>query len=221
MKKSIKKFVFSNSCLWKIYLLIRGLRKRGSLKITNNGMIRIKKTIRGNDNQLIVGKGTILNGTVIHMIGNNNKIVFGSNVNIGKECSFWTEGNNITITIGNDTTFNSKVHVNAQENNTSITIGNDCMFSNSIIIRTSDSHPIYDITSGERINSAKNVLIEDHVWIAPNSKVMKGVVIGSGSIIGSDTMVTKDVPSNTLAVGHPAKVVKKGIKWTKEDVIFK
>lgn len=42
--------------------------------------------------------------------------------------------------------------------------------------------------------------------------------IGDGTIIGSDTMVTKDIPGNSCAVGHPAKVVKSNIKWTRDQV---
>ena len=91
------------------------------------------------------------------------------------------------------------------------------MFSNTIIIRTSDSHPIYN-NQGIRINPAKSIHVGDHVWIAPNSKIMKGVTIGNGSIIGSDTIVTKDIPDNVLAVGHPAKVVKTDIRWTREAI---
>ena len=94
-------------------------------------------------------------------------------------------------------------------------------FSNKIIVRTSDSHPIYDLTSGERINSPKPVIIGRHVWIAPDSKIMKGAIIGDGCIIGSNTMVSKQIPANALAVGMPAKVVKEGVRWTREDIIFK
>lgn len=45
---------------------------------------------------------------------------------------------------------------------------------------------------------------------------MKGVRIEEGSIIGTDTIVTKNIPAHALAVGHPAKIVKSEIKWTRE-----
>lgn len=93
------------------------------------------------------------------------------------------------------------------------------MFSNKIIIRTSDSHPIYDIESNKRINPAKNIHIGNHVWIAPQSTIMKGVNIGDGAIIGSHTLVTKDVNNNSLVVGYPAREVKSKINWTREDII--
>lgn len=131
-------------------------------------------------------------------------------------CSFWMEGNNITIIIGDNTTFTHTVHFCAQEDNTSIIVGNDCMFANTIIVRTSDSHPIIDIESKQRINPAKNVTIGNHVWIAPHTKIMKGAKIGDNTIIGSNTMVSKEIPSNCLAVGAPAKIVKTGVTWTRD-----
>ena len=42
---------------------------------------------------------------------------------------------------------------------------------------------------------------------------MKGVSIGNGSVIGMDTMVTKNIPDNCIAVGKPAKVIKNKIYW--------
>lgn len=172
----------------------------------------------GKDNFILIEEGASLHDVTIRIRGNNNLIVFGKECYVGKNCSFWMEGNNISICIGEKSTFTHSVHFCAQEDNSKITVGNDCMFSNNIIVRTSDSHPIYNIDTSVRINEAKSVNIGDHVWIAPNSKIMKGVSIGAGTIIGSDSMVTRDIPSNVLAVGHPAKVVKEKIKWTREDV---
>ena len=96
------------------------------------------------------------------------------------------EGDNISITIGAKTTFTHTVHFCAQENDMFIVVGEDCMFSNSIVVRTSDSHPIYDIRTHTRINPPKPVVVGSHVWIAPNSKIMKGADIGDGAIIGSN-----------------------------------
>lgn len=214
----LKRLVFKIPCLWKFCLALR--KKKGELSISSKGLYRINKEIIGSGHSLIIGDNTILNDTVIHMTGRNNKIIIGSNCIIGQGCSFWCEGVNAVIEIGDNTTFTRDIHLNAQEDNKKIAIGNDCMFSNTIIIRTSDSHPIYD-NQGNRINFADDVIIGNHVWIAPNSKVMKGSIIGDGSIIGSDTMVTKTLPNNCLAVGHPARIVKSDISWSREDVVLK
>jgi len=51
-------------------------------------------------------------------------------------------------------------------------------------------------------------IIEDNVWIGANCIIMKGVAIGEGSIIGANSVVTKDIPAYSIAVGSPAKVIK-------------
>lgn len=137
---------------------------------------------------------------------------------VGQNCSFWMEGNHITIEIGASTTFTHTVHFCAQEDNSSIRIGEDCMFSNNIVVRTSDSHPIYDLNTRQRINPAKNVSIGRHVWIAPNTKIMKGAKIGNNAIIGSNTIITNEIPCNCLAVGAPGKIVKTDVDWTREKL---
>lgn len=90
------------------------------------------------------------------------------------------------------------------------------MLSNHIIIRTSDSHSIYDLGTQIRLNSAMPIVIGNHVWIAPHSIIMKGAKIFDNAIIGSNTMVNKEVPVASLIVGMPMKVVKQNIHWTRE-----
>lgn len=51
--------------------------------------------------------------------------------------------------------------------------------------------------------------IGENVWIGENVIVLKGVTIGKGSIIGSASVVTKSIPEGCIAVGSPAKVIKK------------
>lgn len=135
---------------------------------------------------------------------------------LGQGCSIWCEGNGIEISFGDDCTFTHDSQICAQENDVSITIGNDCMFSHHVNVRTSDSHIIYSLEDGKRLNYPSNVLVGDHVWFAPESKVFKGVTIGNGSIIGTGAIITKDVPEYSLAVGIPAKVVKQGVSWNRD-----
>ena len=57
------------------------------------------------------------------------------------------------------------------------------------------------------------VKIGNHVWIGTRAIIMKGVTIGDGAIIGAGAIVTKDVPSNSVVVGFPAKVIRENIEW--------
>lgn len=58
------------------------------------------------------------------------------------------------------------------------------------------------------INDQK-VVIGDNVWIGDNSVILPGVEIGKGSIIGANSVVTKSIPDYSIAVGIPARLVKK------------
>ncbi|MGK0447171.1 MAG: lipopolysaccharide O-acetyltransferase, partial [Polaribacter sp.] len=49
---------------------------------------------------------------------------------------------------------------------------------------------------------------EDNVWIGQSVSVLKGVTIGFGSIIGANSVVTKDIPAHCIAVGSPAQVIR-------------
>ena len=167
-----------------------------------------------------MGEDSFLQKPLIRIVGSNNTIEFGDHCSMGRDCTFWLDGNNMRITIGSHTTFTRNCNFTCQEDGMSITVGEDCMFSNTIVVRTSDSHKMYNVETGERINPPKDVRIGNHVWIAPNSKVMKGASIGDGSIVGSNTMVTKPMPENSLIVGMPAKVVKQGVSWSRENIFW-
>jgi acetyltransferase-like isoleucine patch superfamily enzyme len=53
------------------------------------------------------------------------------------------------------------------------------------------------------------VIIEDHVWIGSRAIILPGVVVGHHSVIGAGSVVAKDVPANCLAVGSPARIVRR------------
>lgn len=52
------------------------------------------------------------------------------------------------------------------------------------------------------------IIINKHVWIGANSTICKGCNIGEGSVVGANSVVTKTIPPNVLAVGSPAKIIK-------------
>ncbi|MEW5859288.1 MAG: DapH/DapD/GlmU-related protein, partial [Cyanobacteriota bacterium] len=55
----------------------------------------------------------------------------------------------------------------------------------------------------------KPVIIEEDVWIACNSIILRGVTIGKCSVIGAGSVVTKDVPAWTIVAGNPARIIGK------------
>lgn len=216
IKEIIKKhhglYVIANRILSIITLI------SGGVKIINHGNGRFKKDVYGKNNSVYIGYGTMIHNCTIQIRGNNNKIIIGCNCMLRNRISFWITGNNCSIILGNGITFQHSNHFNCQEDGCSIVVGDDCMFSNNIIVRTSDSHPIYDMNTGKRLNLAKDIRIGNHVWIAPNSRIMKGSDISDGCVVGSNTLVTKYIPSNVLVVGMPAKIVRQDIRWERRFI---
>jgi len=56
---------------------------------------------------------------------------------------------------------------------------------------------------------SEDIVIEEGVWIGANSIILPGVTIGKNSVVGAGSIVTKSIPSFSIAVGNPAKVIKK------------
>lgn len=91
-----------------------------------------------------------------------------------------------------------------------VKIGNDVMFAQNIVA-SGLNHGYEDVSlppSVQKVNTAQ-ITIADNVWIGANSVITAGVSIGKHAIIGGGSVVTKNVPEYTVAVGNPAKVVKK------------
>ena len=85
-----------------------------------------------------------------------------------------------------------------------IEIGNNCMLAEGAFITDADWHDSYHrIFPGKRAR----VRLEDNVWLGHGVTVCKGVTIGENSIIGAASVVTRDVPANTIAAGNPAKAI--------------
>jgi acetyltransferase-like isoleucine patch superfamily enzyme len=89
-----------------------------------------------------------------------------------------------------------------------IRIGEGVIIAHNVFIRDSDSHQLV----GNR-EPTQPIIIGDHVWIGLNSVVLKGVTIGSGSVIAAGSVVTRSIPEKCLAAGNPAKVIRENINW--------
>ncbi len=74
-----------------------------------------------------------------------------------------------------------------------------------VIILDSDFHDVRDHTRTPR---SRPVIIGDRVWLGNRVTILPGVSIGDDSVIGAGTVVVKSVPSRSVAVGNPARVVK-------------
>lgn len=69
-------------------------------------------------------------------------------------------------------------------------------------------HPLDAETRNTGLESAKPITVGNNVWFGGNAVVMPGVTIGDNCVIGAGSVVTKDIPPNSLAVGNPCKVIR-------------
>ncbi len=175
---------------------------------------RIRLIIHGNNNTIIVGKGCKLTGVKLNILGDNHSLIIDYNCTIDSG-DFCFEDNGCKISIGNNTIIHNNFHIAALDNG-NVSIGNGCLFSSFVDLRTSDSHSIVDLRSNNRINPGRNVTIGDRVWLGMGVAVLKGGEIGNDSIIGYRSIVTDKIPSNVIAVGIPAKVIKNNVEWSTE-----
>ena len=86
-----------------------------------------------------------------------------------------------------------------------IFIGNDVKFGPNVSIITTN-HLIDP--SKRNIMVSEPVKIEDNCWIGEGVRILPGVTIGKNSVVGAGSVVTKDVPANTIVAGNPAKIVR-------------
>lgn len=145
-------------------------------------------------------------------------MIVGDNFTTGFNCRLdafdFNNSNKNLIRIGKNVQINDDVHIAAVE---SVEIGDDVLIASKVFI-TDHNHGNY---AGSELqdspltppNSRKiysePVKINKNVWIGEFVCVLQGVTIGEGAIIGAMSVVTKDIPPYSIAVGSPAKVIKR------------
>jgi acetyltransferase-like isoleucine patch superfamily enzyme len=160
----------------------------GSVVIIDKGVkgkVHIK--MRGNNSFLYIGRDGVFHGMDIRSTQESDFIAVGAKV---------TVTSNLIIISGQG----------SGNANPSVIIGDDCMFSNNVTIRSTDSHPVYDVNSLEQLNMPfDDVHIEPHVWLGEKVTILKNVRVGACSIVGLGSVVTRSVPRFSKVAGVPAK----------------
>ena len=198
----------------KLWTAVHGNR----LQVANCAFVgyyaKIKKTrvyCSGNNNTILVMPGCYLDHCTFHISGDNNTVILWDN-GVYINVDFWLEDNNNRVVCGPQGKMTGKTQLAATEGK-EIAIGSDCLFSDEIIVRTGDSHGIFD-ANGRRINPAADVHIGSHVWVCHGVNVLKGANVPAGSVIGTGAVVGKGVyVPNGIIAGNPAAQVKTGITW--------
>ena len=88
-----------------------------------------------------------------------------------------------------------------------VTIGDNCQFAPNVSIYTA-GHPIHPVSRNSLYEYGISVTIGDNVWIGGNTVILPGVHIGSNTVIGAGSVVSKDIPDWTVAAGNPCRVIR-------------
>lgn len=167
-------------------------------------------SISGKNNFVVVDQAMITK-SLIAVKGNNNYIKIEKNV-ILSAGNIIIRGSNCKITIDEGSMFGGVRIVNSG-NDCDIVIGKYCLFSDNIEIWSSDTHHIYD-KNNNCINKEKSIFVKDRVWVGSRAVILKGVTIGANSVVGMASVVTKDIDSNTVNAGTPARCIKIDTHWS-------
>ncbi len=150
-------------------------------------------------------------------IRNKKLIDLGKGLTTGYGCRFEAypvnNAGNKCLIFGSNIEINDYVHIAAGEK---IIIGDHVLIAGKVFIsdinhgnykgQNSDS-PLS--VPNKRGLSTRPVIIENNVWIGESVSILPGVTIGQGSIIGANSVVSRSIPPAVIAVGSPAKPVKK------------
>jgi maltose O-acetyltransferase len=89
-----------------------------------------------------------------------------------------------------------------------ITIGADVQIGPHVQLLT-PTHPVEPVARREKWEAAEPITIGDNVWLGGGVIVCPGVTIGADTVVGAGAVVTKDLPAGVVAVGNPARVVRR------------
>jgi acetyltransferase-like isoleucine patch superfamily enzyme len=142
------------------------------------------------------------------------KISKGFTTGYGCRIEAYPKNNRKALFIGENVQINDYVHITAIEN---VCIGNNVLIASKVYIsdcshgsysgNENDSDP--NTVPAERPLFSKPVILKDNVWLGEFVSVLPGVTIGKGTIVGANSVVSRSLPNYVIAVGTPAKPIKK------------
>ncbi|KST62334.1 transferase [Mastigocoleus testarum BC008] len=149
-----------------------------------------------------------------------NAIEIGNDVKIMRDVRLNVKTTNSFIRLGNRVCLDRGVDINVAGEDCSIEIG-DSSYLGPYVCMSGPGHikigqqcliasqtGIYANNHREYGLSREGITIEDNCWLGTGVRILDGVTIGRGSVVGAGAVVTKDIPPYSVAVGVPAKRIK-------------
>jgi len=147
-------------------------------RCAGRGVILRSRTTIINCRNVAIGAGSIFQDHVYIRAGADGSVRFGPRCMVNSFCRFFGHGG--------------------------IEIGEASQFGPGVTVTTTN----HDFTSDRLEETFRKVIIGRHVWIGANSTILPGVTIGDRCVVGAGSVVTRDLPPNSVAVGAPARVIR-------------
>lgn len=136
-------------------------------------------------------------------------VIFKGNAIIGHGCKI-SIGEKGILEFGKNISLTAETEIIAYDR---IVFGNDCLISWDCLIMDTDMHEIFD-KSGNQINQSKPIVIGNKVWIGCRSVILKGTKISDNSVIGTNSLITKDISDKSgIFAGNPVRFLRSDIDW--------
>jgi acetyltransferase-like isoleucine patch superfamily enzyme len=189
-------------------LILRKKFFRTLLSESGSNIIFGRNVVLRHPRKIRLGNNVIIDDNcVLDAKGETNEGIFiGDNVMIGRNTVLSCK--NGSLKIGDNTNIAMNCFIQSAK---TVTIGKNVLIAAYSYIIGGGNHEATrtDIPIIAQGQVVKGVVIEDNVWLGASVKVQDGVTIGRDSIIGTGAVVTKSIPEFSVAVGVPAKVIKK------------
>jgi acetyltransferase-like isoleucine patch superfamily enzyme len=157
-------------------------------------------------NPSVVTRGMVFldGGAVIEARNGHGRIILGRWLHVGAHTALRChEG---TLSVGDKSVLGRDVSINCYLD---VEVGASALFADHVYVSDFDhKYGDLDVPIKDQGIVKSRVRIEPDVWIGTKVTVRRGVVIGTGSVVGANAVVTRDVPPYSVAVGVPARVIK-------------
>ena len=170
--------------------------------------------------------GTGLRADRLPYMRGRGQIRLGDRVNLsGRSCFYFARvlgrppGNVPEIVIGNRVFIGDGCTFSCAR---SIRVGDDVLIAGRVRIHDNDGHPLDHAlrlaNEPSRFEDAQPVEIGSGAWIGAQVILLKGVRIGARAVVGAGSVVTKDVPEDSIVAGNPARTLGKGLNCEKLNI---
>jgi len=197
---------------------------RSVFGLTRGVRIHPKAVLFGRPEQVIVGRGSTIGARTRVLPGPDGQVVIGERVWLAADIEIQTD---TRVRIGDGTTVQRRCTINGTTR-----LGRGCILAPNVFI-SSGTHPFrlyahLPIREQERrveqepdqlASLDRPVWVQDDCWLAANVVICPGVTVGKGSVIGANSVVTRDVAPYKVVAGTPARVIGERLSWRPPEII--